>query len=112
MAVSNVVGAHGAAAGSSGAGATRPIAVKLDQDTRDRMKRLAAARHRSTHWMMREAIGQYIEREERREAFRQAGVEAWESFQANGLHVTAAEADAWLGSLEAGNDVDPPTCHD
>ena len=114
MAVSNVVGAPGAVAAGSGIGGgagARPIAVKLDQETRDRMKRLAAARHRSTHWMMREAIGQYIEREEKREAFRQAGVAAWESFQATGLHVTGAEADAWLGVLEAGNDVDAPACH-
>lgn len=36
--------------------ATHPIAVKPDQDTRERIKRLAVARHRSAHWMMREAI--------------------------------------------------------
>ena len=36
--------------------AVRPIAVKLDQDTRDRLKRLADAKERSTHWMLREAV--------------------------------------------------------
>ncbi len=89
----------------------RPVAVKLDQNIRDRMKRLADARHRSTHWMMREAIGQYIEREEKREAFRQDGMKAWNAYQATGQHVTLEEADAWLAKLEAGQDVEPPECH-
>jgi predicted transcriptional regulator len=91
--------------------ATRPVAIKIDQDTRDRVKRLAEARHRTSHWLMREAISQYVEREEKREIFRQDGIKAWNEYQANGLHVTSEEADAWLGQLEAGNDVDPPECH-
>ena len=90
--------------------AIRPIAVKLDQDIRERIKRLAEARHRSTHWMMREAIAQYVEREERRETFRQDGIRAWNEYQATGLHVTLEEADAWLAKLEAGEDVAPPAC--
>ena len=91
--------------------ATRPVAIKIDQDTRDRVKRLAEARHRSSHWLMREAISQYVEREEKREIFRQDGIKAWNEYQANGLHVTSEEVDAWLGQLEAGDDVDPPECH-
>lgn len=89
----------------------RPIAVKLDQDIRDRIKRLAETRHRTTHWMMREAIQQYVEREEKREAFRQDGIRAWNDYQATGLHVTHEEADAWLARLEAGEYVEPPECH-
>jgi predicted transcriptional regulator len=91
--------------------ATKPVAVKLDQGTRDRMKKLAEAKHRTPHWLMREAIEQYVEREEKRETFRQDGIRAWEAYQATGLHVTHAEADAWLEQLEAGNDVEPPKCH-
>jgi predicted transcriptional regulator len=91
--------------------AARPIAVKLDLDTRERIKRLAEARHRSTHWMMREAIQQYIEREEKREAFRQDGIRAWNEYQTTGQHVTHKEADAWLAKLEADQDVEPPECH-
>jgi predicted transcriptional regulator len=89
----------------------RPVAVKLDASTRERMKRLADARQRTPHWLMREAIEQYVDREEKREAFRQDGVRAWEVYRATGLHVTHAEADAWLARLEAGNDVEPPECH-
>ncbi len=91
--------------------AARPLAVKLDPDMRDRIKRLADARHRTAHWMMREAIQQYVEREEKREAFRQDGLRAWNAYQSNGLHVTLEEADAWLAKLEAGQNVEPPECH-
>lgn len=91
--------------------AIRPVAVKLDQDTRDRLKRLADAKDRSTHWMLREAVSQFVEREEKREAFRQAGLQAWDEYQATGLHVTHDEADAWLATLEAGVEADVPECH-
>ena len=91
--------------------AVRPIAVKLDQDTRDRLKRLADAKDRSTHWMLREAVTQFVEREEKREAFREAGLKAWEEFQATSKHVTHDEADAWLAKLEAGEAAAVPECH-
>ena len=92
--------------------AVRPIAVKLDQDTRDRLKRLADAKDRSTHWMLREAVAQFVEREEKREAFRLAGMQAWQEYQATGKHVTHDEADAWLAKLEAGEEAAAPECHD
>ena len=91
--------------------AIRPVAVKLDQDTRDRLKRLADAKDRSTHWMLREAVSQFVEREEKREAFRQAGLQAWTEFQATGQHITQDEADAWLAKLEAGVETAVPECH-
>lgn len=91
--------------------AVKPVAVKIDADTRARVQRLAAARNRSPHWLMREAISQYVEREEKREAFRQAGIQAWNAYRATGLHATAEEADAWLARLQAGKDVEPPECH-
>lgn len=92
--------------------AIRPVAVKLDQDTRDRLKRLAEAKDRSTHWMLREAVSQFLEREEKREAFRQAGFQAWSEYLATGKHVTHDEADAWLAKLEAGEEAVVPECHD
>ena len=90
---------------------SRPVAVKIDEDLKTRIKRLADLKQRSAHWMMREAITQYVAREERREAFRQDTLRAWESFQTTGLHLSSDEADAWLKKLEDGLDVDPPACH-
>ena len=91
--------------------AIRPVAIKLDQITRDRLKRLADAKDRSMHWMLREAVAQFLQREEKREAFRQSGLQAWNEYQATGLHVTQAEADAWLAKLEAGEVAAAPECH-
>lgn len=91
--------------------ATQPVAVKLDPDIRARLKSLAVTRDRSAHWLMREAIAQYVEREESRESFRQDALDAWEAYQADGLHVTAGEADAWFARLEAGEDAELPEAH-
>jgi predicted transcriptional regulator len=60
---------------------------------------------------MREAITQYVDREEKREAFRQDTLKAWDAYRTTGMHVTADEADAWLAQLEQGDDIEPPACH-
>ncbi len=88
-----------------------PVAVKLDPEVHARMRQLAKAQHRTPHYLMREAIAQYVEREEKREALRQDARNAWAAYQAEGQHVTHVEADAWLAQLEAGQDVEPPECH-
>lgn len=66
---------------------------------------LAAARQRTSHWRMREAMTHYVDRQEKREAFRRDTLKAWEDFGENVLHVTADEADSWMAQLEQGNDV-------
>jgi predicted transcriptional regulator len=85
--------------------------LKLDAETKRRLQRLAETRRRSAHWLMREAIEQYVTREEQREQVRQDALAAWNEYQATGLHVTAEEADAWLARLEAGEDAEPPLPH-
>ena len=90
---------------------TTSTSLKLDEDLKGRVRQLASSRRRSAHWIMREAIAQYVEREERREAIKQDALRAWGDYQTNGLHLTADEADAWLTKLEAGEDVEPPDCH-
>lgn len=85
--------------------------VKLDEDLKCRVRRLAGARHRSEYWIMREAVRDYVEREEKRKAFRQDALQAWETYQENELHLTQAEADAWLAKLEGGDDMKFPKCH-
>ena len=85
--------------------------LKLDPAMKERVHRLASARRRSAHWIMREAVEQYVEREEHREGMRQEALAAWEAYRTTGLHVTAGEADAWLAKLEAGKDAAVPKCH-
>ncbi|HXA25103.1 MAG TPA: CopG family transcriptional regulator [Acetobacteraceae bacterium] len=85
--------------------------LKLEAATLARLSRLADARQRPANQLMQEVIEEYLDREERREKFQRDAFTAWAQFQATGLHVTAAEADAWLARLEAGEDAEPPQPH-
>jgi len=85
--------------------------LKLDSELKERVQRLASVRRRSAHWVMREAVVQYVSREEMRERLRQDALAAWDHYQATGLHATAEEAEAWLTKLEAGEDAKAPECH-
>jgi predicted transcriptional regulator len=91
--------------------ATKTMSVKLDAATRARVENLAVARHRSAHWVMREAIAQYVDREEKCEAFRKDTIKAWEEYRETGLHASATEVESWLASWGAGSDGPAPVCH-
>ena len=74
--------------------ASTTTSIKLDDALKARLQQLAAARRRTVHWLMREAVAEYVEREEQR------AVTAWNDFQAGGGDKTQ-EAYAWLARLEA-----------
>ncbi|MCJ2141993.1 CopG family ribbon-helix-helix protein [Methylobacterium sp. E-066] len=89
-----------------------PTSIKLDDTLKGRVQHLAEIRRRTPHWIMREAIMQYVEREEKREALRQETLKAWEDTQATGLHATAAEVETWLATWGSENELQPPECHE
>lgn len=84
--------------------------IKLDDELKGRVQHLAEARRRSSHWIMREAIAQYVEREEKREALNRDTINAWEEFQATGLAAGADEVDRWLASWGTENELPAPPC--
>ncbi len=86
--------------------------VKLEDDLRDRLNHLATARQRSAHWLMRQAIGEFVEREEKRERFKLDAEEAWEDYQATGLHLTGEEVEAWLEKIANGEEAELPEWHE
>ena len=86
--------------------------VKLDDDLKNRVQRLAELRHRSAHWIMREAIREYIEREEARESFKQEALAAWTAFQETGQHLTSNEVRDWLKTWGMETETKIPPCHD
>ena len=90
---------------------TATTSLKLDPEMKQRVQRLAAAQRRTAHWIMREAIEEYVDRQEKRAQFVRDGLAAWEDYQTTGLHLTEKEADAWLDKLAAGEDVEAPECH-
>lgn len=88
-----------------------PTSIKLNDDLKGRVKNLAKSRRRSAHWLMMEAIEQYVEREEKREAFMRDTLEAWEEYQSTGLHASADEVEKWLASWGTDNELPPPKWH-
>jgi predicted transcriptional regulator len=91
--------------------ATTTTSVKLEPDVKKRLHQLAEARHRKPHWLMREAISQYIEREEKRQAFYDDAKKAWEEYQTTSLHVTGEEVIDWLETWGTDEEKASPKCH-
>ena len=85
--------------------------IKIPGELRERLQTLAETRQRTPHALMLQAIENFVSREEKREAWRQEGIAAWEEYQRTGLHLTNAEVKEWLSQLAAGNNVEPPKCH-
>jgi predicted transcriptional regulator len=85
--------------------------LDLDPELRARLLRLAESRRRTPDGLMRDAVAQYLTREEARERLLAEAQAAWDGYEATGLHVTGEEVDAWLARLEAGEQADPPACH-
>lgn len=85
--------------------------IKLGDDLKERVQHLAEIRQRSSHWIMREAIAEYVDREEKREALNRDTLAAWAEFQATGRHATAGEIDQWLTSWGTEHELPAPTCH-
>jgi predicted transcriptional regulator len=83
----------------------------LDAVLRERVQQLAGVRQRSADALLRDAVSQYIEREEQREAFRLAALQAGAAYDKTGLHLSAAEMDDWMGQLESGQDAPLPLWH-
>jgi predicted transcriptional regulator len=79
--------------------ASTTVGVKLDDEMRERLKALGEHKRRSTHWLMKEAIRDYVEREEQVERERQLTLERWERYEMAGESVRHEEVEEWLDSL-------------
>lgn len=86
--------------------------IKMDDELKARIQRLAESRLRSPHWLMREAIEQYVDREEARERFQQEAIAGWAAFQETGRHLTGDEVRTWLGTWGMESEAEQPPCHD
>ncbi|MFZ2288474.1 MAG: CopG family ribbon-helix-helix protein [Halopseudomonas yangmingensis] len=86
--------------------------IKIDDELKGRIQQLADQRQRSSHWIMREAIIQYVEREEARESFKQEALASWSAYQETGRHLTGEEARTWLDSWGTDGQGELPKCHD
>ncbi|SCX39883.1 CopG family ribbon-helix-helix protein [Nitrosospira sp. Nsp1] len=85
--------------------------IKIDEKLKNRVRDLANARRRSANWIMKEAIQQYVDREEAIESIQQEATESWIEFQETGLHITGQEASAWLRTWGTDEETEIPECH-
>jgi len=60
---------------------------------------------------MLQAIEDFVSREEKREAWRQEGIAAWEEYQRTGLHLTNDEVIEWMDKIIQGEKAPLPKCH-
>lgn len=86
--------------------------VKLDAELTERLKRLAGRRQRTAHALMREAIREFVEREEARESFKEEALASWTAFQETGRQLSGDELRGWLKSWGSDAEAEAPDCHD
>lgn len=85
--------------------------IKLDGTEHERLRILGHARDRTPHYLMREAIRQYLAREEARESFRAEAETAWLDYCDNGLHLKSHEIGEWLDNWGSPDSLKAPPCH-
>jgi predicted transcriptional regulator len=86
--------------------------LKIDDALKSRVHRLAGQHRRSPHWIMLEAIQQYVEREEARENFKQEALASWAAYQETGRHLSGQEVRTWLNTWGADDEKAVPECHE
>ena len=86
----------------------KPMGIKLPLEERERLKKLAEKRNRSAHWLAKEAISQYLDREEETEHFKQETIERWEGYCISGITVPNDAVMEWLDSWGTDKDHEGP----
>lgn len=85
--------------------------IKLRDGMRERLKTVAGKKNRTPNWVMREAIEQYLTREEAEAEFRREAQESYQEYLATGLHVTQDEMDVWFDAIARGENPPMPKPH-
>ena len=87
------------------------VTVKLEESDRARIKSLAAAKKRTPHYIMREAIQKYLEAEESEQRFIAVAENSLAEYKLNGLHISLEELSEWATKLKTNPDEPMPVCH-
>lgn len=90
----------------------KPVGVKVSMELMDRLTRISAAKRRSKHWLMLEAIRQFVEREEVAEKFREETIEAWSDYERDPIKFTADEVFDFISGWERVHESERTKCHE
>ena len=77
-------------------------AIKLDDETNDRLKILAKQRNRSAHWLLRDALQRYLTEEERYEREKAEDLAEYEDYLLTGKAIDNDAISSWLNELARG----------
>lgn len=86
--------------------------LKLNEELKVKVQHLAALKNRTAHWIMCEAIRNYIDKETTQERFKQEALRSWENYQETNLHLTGEETQDWLSTWGTDKEVEMPKCHE
>ena len=78
--------------------AATAVSVKLTDDEKARLAKLAKATKRSAHFHMREAVQTYLDEAEWRLDFLREAEEAWEDYKRTGVGYSLEEVESWFKS--------------
>ncbi len=90
---------------------TGSVTIKLDDADRDRIASLATAKKRTPHYLMKEAILEYVKKEEARQNFIAAAESSFEHYKETGLHITLDEFSHWVDEVQEIPEAPAPACH-
>ncbi len=89
----------------------RPVTITLDDADLDRIASLAAAKKRTPHYLMKEAILEYLQKEEARQNFIAAAESSFVHYKETGLHITLDEFDSWVDQVQQDPNTPISACH-
>ncbi len=87
------------------------VTLKLDAGHRQRLKDLAETKHRSAHYLMKEAIERYLAQEEAEQAVLQSVDVEIANFEISGLHIELSEVKTWAHALKQNRQASLPEWH-
>ena len=90
---------------------TIAFTTNVSRSLAERVDQFARQQQQSSESIFRDAVSEYLDRQDQRQSFRQDAIDAWNDYQRTGLHLSGDKADAWLAKLEAGEIVAAPDCH-
>lgn len=90
---------------------TMSVTIKLDETDRDRIATLATAKKRTPHYLMKEAILEYVKKEEARQNFITDAQASFEHYKQTGQHITLDEFNTWVDKVQQNPAVPVPPCH-
>lgn len=81
---------------------TTTVGVKLDDETRQRLKVVADGLDRTPHWAIKTALAEWLDREEAALKERQEDEARWARYQESGQAIPQERVMQWLDALAEG----------